>query len=100
MSESGSSKDFLSKLAERGEEAIERMGDLPGAGRVMDAMTSMRDRVDELQKRVRGLDALERRVESLERRVDALAPKPGLPEPMAASGSGSEAEAEPPPSTS
>lgn len=100
MSESSGGKDFLSKLAERGEEAIERMGDLPGAGRVMDAMTSMRDRVDELQKRVRGLDALERRVESLERRVDALAPKPGLPEPMAVGGTGSETTEEPPASTS
>lgn len=98
MSESGGGKDFLSKLAERGEEAMERMGDLPGAGRVMDAMTSMRDRVDELQKRVRGLDALERRVESLERRVDTLAPKPGLPEPMTVSGTSSEAAGEQPPS--
>ena len=71
MTESGG-KDLLTRLADAGEDAIQRLGEMPGAGRMMDAMTGMRDRVDELQRRVRGLDALERRVAALEERVDRL----------------------------
>jgi hypothetical protein len=65
-------QDFLSKLADRGEEAISRLADAPGGGRFADAAKAMRDRVDELQKRLRGLDALEKRVAELEKRVNEL----------------------------
>jgi hypothetical protein len=68
----GQQKDLLSRLADAGEDAINRLSELPGASRFMDAATSMRERVDELQKRVRGLDDLERRVEVLEAQVTAL----------------------------
>ena len=71
MSEGGT-KDLFTRLADRGEQAIERMGDLPVAGRVMEALNTMRERVDDLQRRVRGLDQLQTRVEDLERRVDDL----------------------------
>ena len=67
-------KDLLSRLADAGEEAIGKLAETPGADRVVGAMTSMRDRLDELQKRVRGLDELERRVDALERRVEELSP--------------------------
>ena len=69
-------KDLLSMLADRGEEAIQRLSDAPGADRVLGAAQALRDRLDEMQKRVRGIDALERRVAELEKRVEALS-KPG-----------------------
>jgi chemotaxis response regulator CheB len=65
-------QDFLSKLADRGEEAISRLADAPGGSRFADAAKAMRDRMDELQKRLRGLDALEKRVAELEKRVNDL----------------------------
>jgi hypothetical protein len=68
-------KDILTRLADAGEDAIARLGDAPGADRMLGAVTSMRDRTDELQKRLRGVDELEKRVADLERRLDALAPK-------------------------
>ena len=65
-------KDLLTMLADRGEEAIQRLADAPGADRVLGAAQALRDRLDEMQKRVRGIDALERRVAELEKRVEAL----------------------------
>jgi uncharacterized protein involved in exopolysaccharide biosynthesis len=69
-------KDLLTMLADRGEEAIQRLADAPGADRVLGAAQALRDRLDEMQKRVRGIDALERRVAELEKRVEALSKKP------------------------
>jgi hypothetical protein len=65
-------KDLLTMLADRGEEAIQRLADAPGAERVLGAAQALRDRLDEMQKRMRGIDALERRLTELEKRVDAL----------------------------
>ena len=79
--------DLLGRLADLSEEAIQRLSDAPGADRVLGAMISMRDRVDELQKRVRGLEDLEKRLAALERKVDKLS-------------KGSPATASPSPSTS
>ncbi len=64
--------DLLGKLADRGEQAIHGVADLPGAERVFDAASSVRDRLDDLQRRVRGVEALEQRVDELERRLDEL----------------------------
>jgi hypothetical protein len=64
--------ELLGRLADLSEEAIQRLSDAPGADRVLGAMNSMRDRVDELQKRVRGLEDLEKRLAVLERKVDKL----------------------------
>jgi phage shock protein A len=64
--------DLLSKLAELSEEAIHRLQDAPGGDRVLGAMNTMRDRLDEMQKRVRGIDELERRLSALERKVEKL----------------------------
>jgi hypothetical protein len=66
--------DILTKLADAGEEAIAKLTDAPAADRMLGAVTSMRDRMDELQKRVRGIDELEKRVAELERRLDTQAP--------------------------
>jgi hypothetical protein len=65
-------KDLLTMLADRGEEAIQRLADAPGADRVLGAAQALRDRLDEMQKKMRGLDEIERRVSALEKRVDAL----------------------------
>jgi len=68
----GESKDLLTRLADAGEEALHRLADAPGAERFFGAMSSMRDRVDELQKRVRGLEGIERRVADLEKRLERV----------------------------
>jgi hypothetical protein len=68
----GQPRDLLSTLADRGEEAIQRLSDTPGADRLLGVAQSMRERLDEIQKRVRGIDALETRVAELERRVEQL----------------------------
>ena len=65
-------RNIVSKLADVGEEAIQRFGSAPGADRVLGPLNSLRDRVDDMQKRLRGLDALEKRMTTLEHRVDKL----------------------------
>jgi uncharacterized protein involved in exopolysaccharide biosynthesis len=70
--------DLLGRLADLSEDAIQRLSDAPGAERVLGALNTMRDRLDELQKRVRGLEALEARLTALERKVDKLG-KPVTP---------------------
>jgi hypothetical protein len=70
--------DLLGRLADLSEDAIQRLSDAPGAERVLGALNTMRDRLDELQKRVRGLEELEQRLTALERKVDRLG-KTGAP---------------------
>ena len=65
-------QDLLSKLADRGEDVVGKLADIPAAQRLLDAGMQLKDRVDELQRRVWGLDALERRVDALEKKVDEL----------------------------
>jgi hypothetical protein len=65
-------KNLVSRLADAGEEAIQRLADAPGADRFMGALTSMRERMDDMQKKLRGLDDLDRRVGAIERRLDKL----------------------------
>jgi polyhydroxyalkanoate synthesis regulator phasin len=65
-------KDLISRLADAGEDAINRLAEMPGANRIMDTLNTMRARTDELQKKVRGIDALEQRIETLEKQVAAL----------------------------
>jgi hypothetical protein len=80
-------KDFLTRLADAGEDAINRISDLPGGTKFADAAHAMRERMDELQKKVRGIDDLERRVAALEAQVDQLTKpaKPRAARPPAAS---------------
>jgi hypothetical protein len=65
-------QSIVDRLADLGEEAIQRIGNAPGGDRVLAAMAGTRDRIDDLQKRVRGLEALDKRVASIERRLDKL----------------------------
>ena len=69
-------KDFVTRLADAGEEALQRLADLPGGQRAVGAMNDLKSRVDELGKKVRGIDALEERVVKLEKEVAALKRKP------------------------
>ena len=71
-------KDFVSRLADAGEEALQRLSELPGGQKAVTAMNDLRSRVDEIAKKVRGIDALDARVAKLEREVAALK-KPKAP---------------------
>jgi len=74
--------DVIARLAGKGEQAIQRLADLPGGTRALKAFNDLKERVDELSKRVRGIDALEQRVTRLEKEVAALrrAQKPPAPQ--------------------
>ena len=68
-------RDLLMRLANR---------TIPGAGRVVEAVTSLDKRIDDLEKKAAGLDdAVDEKVSQLERRIDELAEpkKDGPPEP-------------------
>jgi hypothetical protein len=65
-------QSIVDRLADLGEEAIQRIGNAPGGDKVLAAMAGTRDRLDDLQKRVRGLEALDKRVDAMERRLDTL----------------------------
>jgi len=65
-------KDFVTRLADAGEEALHRLTELPGGQRAVDAFNDLRSRVDDLGKKVRGIDALEARVAKLEKEIAAL----------------------------
>jgi hypothetical protein len=65
-------KNIVERLAGAGEEAIQKIGGAAGADRVLGALGTLRDRVDELQKSVRSIDRLEKRLSGIERRLDKL----------------------------
>ncbi len=78
---------MIARLADRGEQTIARLADLPGGAKALRAMNDLRARVDELGKKVRGIDELEQRVAKLEKEVATLkrAQKPKTaPRPKAA----------------
>ena len=62
-------RNFVERLADVGEEAMQRIG---GADRLVGALGSVRERVDDLQKRVRGLEGLDKRLTAVERRLDKI----------------------------
>jgi hypothetical protein len=70
-------RDMIARLADRGEQTIARLADLPGGTKALKAANDLRARVDELGKKVRGIDALEQRVAKLEQELATLkrAPK-------------------------
>ncbi len=65
-------QDLLARMADLGEEALQRLPHVPGGNRLMDVVNQSRTRLDEVQKRLRGLDVLEKRVDKLERRLAKL----------------------------
>ncbi len=72
-------KDLITRLTEAGEEALDRLQEMPGGQRVLEATHGLRERVDEVAKRLRSLDPLEKRVTALERRLDELSGKKRKP---------------------
>ena len=74
-------RDVIGRLADRGEQALARLAELPGGTKAMNAVNDLRTRVDELGKKVRGIDELERRVAKLEKELAAMkrAQKPKTP---------------------
>lgn len=71
-SKSKTEKDFVARLADAGEEALQRLSELPGGQKALTAYNDLRNRVDELGKKVRGIDELEARVAKLEKELAAL----------------------------
>jgi hypothetical protein len=72
-------KDLLARLADAGEEALQRLASTPGADKVTGVVTNMRDQVEALTTKVRGIDQLEKRLDALERKVDRLAKASAAP---------------------
>ena len=74
-----SQKDILARVQDLGEEALQKLAEVPGGSRIVDMANNTKSRLDELQKRVRGLEKLEHRVERLEQQVAALGKTPAPP---------------------
>ena len=72
QSKAATEKDFVTRLADAGEEALQRLTELPGGQKALTAYNDLRTRVDDLGKKVRGIDALEVRVAKLEKELAAL----------------------------
>jgi phage shock protein A len=67
-----SQKDLVTRLTDAGEDALQRIAELPGGQRAVGAFNDLRNRVDDLSKKVRGIDELEARVAKLERELASL----------------------------
>ena len=61
----------MTRLADAGEEALQRIAELPGGQRALTAVNDLRARAT-TSKKVRGIDALEARVAKLEKELAAL----------------------------
>jgi polyhydroxyalkanoate synthesis regulator phasin len=69
-------KDLVQRLTVAGEEAVQKLGDLPGGKALLETAQSFRERLDDLGSRIRAIDPLEKRVTELEQRLSALEKKP------------------------
>lgn len=65
-------KDIFTRLADRGEQVVGRITDLPMAKALMDKTAALAKNVDSMQKQLRSLGPLEKRVAAIERRLDKL----------------------------
>jgi predicted nuclease with TOPRIM domain len=90
-----SKPEIVSKLADRGEEALQKLAGSQAAQKLLDTLSMLRARIDEQQKRLSGVEALEKRVAELEKRLKALereskpARRPAARKPAAKKPSGS-----------
>jgi len=84
MAKAKKDKDVMARLANRGEDVINKLSELPGGAKALKAFNELRDRVDDLGKKVRGIEALEERIAALEKQIAALKPKPAARAPRAA----------------
>ncbi len=62
-------KDLVSRLKDAGEDALQKLGDVPGGKKALEAIDGLRGRIDDLQKRMKRMDELEKRVEALEKKA-------------------------------
>ena len=70
-------KDVIARLADAGEEALQRLAELPGGKSMLKTVADVRERLDDVATKLRRLDPLERRVSAIEKRLDSLEkPKP------------------------
>jgi BMFP domain-containing protein YqiC len=69
-----SQKDILARVQDLGEEALQRLSEVPGGSRLVEMATQTRNRLDDLQRRVLGLEDLEQRVAKLEQQLAAQTP--------------------------
>jgi hypothetical protein len=65
-------EDVVARLAGKGEQAINRLAELPGGTKALQMFNDLRTRVDDLSRKVRGIDQLEQRVAKLEKELAAL----------------------------
>ena len=65
-------EDLLARLADAGEDALQRLSEAPGFDRALAVARSSRRQLDELTRRVQGISDLEERVARLEKQVAAL----------------------------
>jgi len=72
MSNAPQQKDILARVQDLGEEALQKLSEVPGGARLVDMANLTKSRLDEMQKRMRGLENLERRVAQLEVKVATL----------------------------
>ena len=63
---------MIARLADRGEQTIAKLADLPGGAKALKAVNDLRERVDELGKKVRGIDEIEKRLAKVERELATL----------------------------
>ena len=75
--------DIFARVTELGQEALNKLSDVPGGSKVVDMMNDSKARLDEMQKKLRGLDALEQRVAALEKQLGMTAKKPAAKKPAA-----------------
>jgi polyhydroxyalkanoate synthesis regulator phasin len=68
-------KDFATRLADAGGEAMQKLTDLPMGKALVDGAQQLRERIDELGTRIRAIDPLEKRVSALEERLAELEKK-------------------------
>ncbi len=65
-------KNIVTRLADAGEEAIQRLGNAPGGDRVLGAVNALRERVDDMQKNMRAITTIEKRLDAIEKRLDKI----------------------------
>src|SRR3954471_13428163 len=73
MARARTTKNLIGKLQDAGEEALAKVAEAPGVGRVVESASGMKDRLDDLTLRVRGLEGIDKRLNDLEKKVEQLA---------------------------
>ena len=81
-------KDFLTRLADRGEQVVGRITDLPGAKTLVDKTAALAKNVDAMAAIERRLDKLEGKGTTTRKRTTTRKSKPKTP-PSSSTGSSS-----------